>query len=240
MFGPDAIDGRSTLRLCLPDAWVDLEAAIEAIHRAESAVAQDEWTRAWGPVLAALFVAERDFLPGEDAPWIDDIRHQLDRAAPASTRSATPQPSSASAEPSSPAPSGPDANSSTSPRCAKAATATSCKPSPPKTTWPKLSTSTASSATASATNSASHPAPPLANFLRATPRRDVIANDRTAATLPPSDRSTRGVNSCKHLIPFNDYWLRGHPDIGLQGAAAREWLSSANFRPPRVSHFDGA
>jgi DNA-binding SARP family transcriptional activator len=28
-------------------------------------------------VLVALFVAERDFLPGEDAPWIDEIRHQL-------------------------------------------------------------------------------------------------------------------------------------------------------------------
>jgi len=77
VFGADAIDGRSTLRLCLPDAWVDLEAAVEAIHRAESAVAQQDWTRAWGPVLAALFVAERDFLPGEDAPWIDDVRHQL-------------------------------------------------------------------------------------------------------------------------------------------------------------------
>ncbi|HUJ66971.1 MAG TPA: BTAD domain-containing putative transcriptional regulator [Acidimicrobiales bacterium] len=77
VFGADAVDGRSTVRLCLPDAWVDLEAAVEAIHRAESAVAQKEWTRAWGPVLAALFVAERDFLPGEDASWIDDVRHQL-------------------------------------------------------------------------------------------------------------------------------------------------------------------
>jgi SARP family transcriptional regulator, regulator of embCAB operon len=77
VFGSDAVDGRSTLRLCLPDAWVDLDAAIEAIHRAESAVAQKEWTRAWGPVLAALFVAERTLLPGEDAPWIDDVRHQL-------------------------------------------------------------------------------------------------------------------------------------------------------------------
>jgi DNA-binding SARP family transcriptional activator len=77
VFGPDAVDGRSALRLCLPDAWVDLEAAVEAIHRAESAVAQEEWTRAWGPVLGALFVAERDFLPGEDAPWIDVVRHQL-------------------------------------------------------------------------------------------------------------------------------------------------------------------
>jgi len=30
-----------------------------------------------GPALTALFVAERDFLPGEDAPWVDEIRHQL-------------------------------------------------------------------------------------------------------------------------------------------------------------------
>jgi SARP family transcriptional regulator, regulator of embCAB operon len=77
VFGADAVDGRSTLRLCLRDAWVDLEAAAEAIHRAESAVVQHDWPRAWGPALTALFVAERDFLPGEDAPWIDEIRHGL-------------------------------------------------------------------------------------------------------------------------------------------------------------------
>jgi SARP family transcriptional regulator, regulator of embCAB operon len=77
VFGPDSVEGRSALRLCLPGAWVDLEAATEAIHRAESSVAQQDWARAWGPALTALFVAERDFLPGEDAPWIDEIRHQL-------------------------------------------------------------------------------------------------------------------------------------------------------------------
>jgi DNA-binding SARP family transcriptional activator len=77
VFGADAVDGRSTIRLCLPEAWVDLEAAAEAIHRAESSVVQQDWRRAWGPALTALFVAERDFLPGEDAPWIDEIRHQL-------------------------------------------------------------------------------------------------------------------------------------------------------------------
>jgi len=75
--GAGTVDGRSTIRLCLPDAWADLEAAAEAIHRAESSVAQQDWARAWGPALTALFVAERDFLPGEDAPWIDQIRHQL-------------------------------------------------------------------------------------------------------------------------------------------------------------------
>jgi SARP family transcriptional regulator, regulator of embCAB operon len=77
VFGPAAIEGRSILRLCLPEAWVDLEAAADAIHRAESSVAQRDWPRAWGPALTAMLIAERDFLPGEDAAWIDEIRHQL-------------------------------------------------------------------------------------------------------------------------------------------------------------------
>jgi DNA-binding SARP family transcriptional activator len=77
VFGTGSIDGRSTLRLCLAEAWVDLEAAAEAIHRAESSVAQQDWARAWGPALTALLVAERSFLPGEDARWIDEVRHQL-------------------------------------------------------------------------------------------------------------------------------------------------------------------
>ena len=77
VFGAATVDGRATIRLCLPDAWVDLEAAAEAIHRAESSIAQEDWPRAWGPALTALFVAERGFLPSEDAPWIDEIRHQL-------------------------------------------------------------------------------------------------------------------------------------------------------------------
>ncbi len=77
LLGVDSISGRATVQLHLPNAWVDLEAAVEAIHRAESAVVRSDWARAWGPVLVALFIARRDFLPGEDAPWIDDIRHQL-------------------------------------------------------------------------------------------------------------------------------------------------------------------
>src|SRR5262249_27822056 len=77
VFGADAVDGRSTLRLWLPDAWGDLEAASEAIHRADSGIPQEDWARAWGPALTALFAAERGFLPGEDAPWIDVIRHEL-------------------------------------------------------------------------------------------------------------------------------------------------------------------
>jgi pentatricopeptide repeat protein len=77
VFGAGAMDGRSSLRLWLPAAWVDLEAAAEAIHRAESSIAQQDWTRAWGPALTAMLVAERGFSPGQDAPWIEEIRGQL-------------------------------------------------------------------------------------------------------------------------------------------------------------------
>src|SRR6516164_8836040 len=31
VFGPDTVPGRTAIRLCLPAAWVDLEAAVEAI-----------------------------------------------------------------------------------------------------------------------------------------------------------------------------------------------------------------
>jgi DNA-binding SARP family transcriptional activator len=76
--GPEAVEGRSSLRLHLDDdAWVDVEAADEAVHRAESQVALDGWARAWAPSLVALFVAEREFLPGEDTSWVDEQRRQL-------------------------------------------------------------------------------------------------------------------------------------------------------------------
>lgn len=78
LLGPDAIEGRATLRLVLGrDDWVDLEAAVEAIHRAESQIALGEWRLAWGPSLVALFIAGRDFLPGEDSPWVGEQRRQL-------------------------------------------------------------------------------------------------------------------------------------------------------------------
>ncbi|HMG26884.1 MAG TPA: BTAD domain-containing putative transcriptional regulator [Acidimicrobiia bacterium] len=75
--GADAVDGRSSLRLRLDGASVDVEAATEAIHRAESSVALADWRRAWGPSLVALFVAEREFLLDEDAEWIDVERRRL-------------------------------------------------------------------------------------------------------------------------------------------------------------------
>ena len=73
------LEGRSELRLVLPpDAFVDLEDARESVHRAESALAQDNWHRAWGASLGPMFTARRGFLTDEDAEWIRDIRHELD------------------------------------------------------------------------------------------------------------------------------------------------------------------
>lgn len=76
VLAPVVLDG---LRVNLPaDAWVDLEAARAAIHRAESALVGSEYPTAWAAAQTALFVARRGILPGEDRPWIDELRHELD------------------------------------------------------------------------------------------------------------------------------------------------------------------
>jgi DNA-binding SARP family transcriptional activator len=59
------------------DAWVDVEAALDAVHRAESALAQEDPHRGWGPAQVALFTSGRQFLPGEEAPWIEEQRRRL-------------------------------------------------------------------------------------------------------------------------------------------------------------------
>lgn len=76
--GADVLCGRGEIHLQLPaDAWIDLEAAEEAIHRAEAAVTQHDWARGWGPSLIAMFTARRGFLPSEDLPWADEYRQRL-------------------------------------------------------------------------------------------------------------------------------------------------------------------
>jgi DNA-binding SARP family transcriptional activator len=65
--------------LVLPaEAWVDLEAAGEAVHRAESAVAQRDWAEAWAPARVAIHIANRGFLPGEELPWADEVRARVE------------------------------------------------------------------------------------------------------------------------------------------------------------------
>jgi SARP family transcriptional regulator, regulator of embCAB operon len=72
------LEGRSEVRVALDDAFVDFDAALEAVHRAESAVARRAFAEAWGPARVALHTATRGFLPGEDAPWIDERRRRLE------------------------------------------------------------------------------------------------------------------------------------------------------------------
>lgn len=76
--GADLLTARGSVRLTLPaDAWVDLEVARDAAHRAESSLAQAHWERTWVAAQTCLFVARRGFLPEEDLPWVRPVRHEL-------------------------------------------------------------------------------------------------------------------------------------------------------------------
>ena len=77
--GHDVIRGKGELEIRLPsDTWIDLEAAVEAIHRAESAVVQQQWQDAWWPTRIALNISKRDFLPGGGGHWVEERRRMLD------------------------------------------------------------------------------------------------------------------------------------------------------------------
>jgi len=76
--GEDRLQGRTEIELLLPQTtFVDVEAALEGAHRAETCIATERWAEAWGPAGIAYHVATRPFLTGLDAPWIDEWRHRL-------------------------------------------------------------------------------------------------------------------------------------------------------------------
>jgi SARP family transcriptional regulator, regulator of embCAB operon len=77
--GADHLQGRTGIELLLPPAtFVDVEAAQEGAHRAESAIAEGRWAQAWGPAGIAYHIATRPFLAGLEAPWIDQWRRRLE------------------------------------------------------------------------------------------------------------------------------------------------------------------
>jgi SARP family transcriptional regulator, regulator of embCAB operon len=77
--GPERVVGRGDLRLVLPDdAWVDVEAATAAIHRAETAVARTDWTQCWVAARVAQHIAVRPFLAGEEMTWVTARRRELE------------------------------------------------------------------------------------------------------------------------------------------------------------------
>jgi DNA-binding SARP family transcriptional activator len=62
-------------QLRLPDdAWVDVEAAAEALHRAEGALLAGDPLTAYGPALIATVISRRPFLAGEESPWAERRR----------------------------------------------------------------------------------------------------------------------------------------------------------------------
>jgi DNA-binding SARP family transcriptional activator len=74
-----ALEGRTTLWLDLgPDARVDVEAARDGIHRAETLVAAGDFYEAIGPTLVAHNISRRPLLPGEEGDWIEQLRRELD------------------------------------------------------------------------------------------------------------------------------------------------------------------
>ena len=76
--GPDVLRGRTELALVLPQpAQIDVDAALAALHTAESALTTGRWRRAWFGGLAAQFVARRPLLPEVTAPWVDGWRRRL-------------------------------------------------------------------------------------------------------------------------------------------------------------------
>jgi pentatricopeptide repeat protein len=78
VLGTQLLSGRSELRLNLPvGARIDVEDALAAVHEAQSATAQGDWRRAWGPALHAQFITRRPLLPEHDTPWLDRWRRTL-------------------------------------------------------------------------------------------------------------------------------------------------------------------
>lgn len=77
--GSGWIEGRSELRVVLPDdAWVDVESASAALHRAESATVRQDWTEAWIASRIAQHIAVRPFVRGDSTPWIEERRRELE------------------------------------------------------------------------------------------------------------------------------------------------------------------
>ena len=72
------LEGRTDLQLRLPvGSTVDLESAGEAVHRAETAIARQDWPVAWHGGRVALHIVRRKFLPGSESPWVLAQRTRL-------------------------------------------------------------------------------------------------------------------------------------------------------------------
>lgn len=79
LLGAERLEGKAELRLVLPaGAVVDVEAAGEAAHAADTAASQGKWRQAWTAAHIALNISRRQFLAGLEAAWIDEQRQAME------------------------------------------------------------------------------------------------------------------------------------------------------------------
>jgi YVTN family beta-propeller protein len=79
------IDGSTALtsafgcyQLTLPlGAWIDVDAAVDAVERAEAALVAGDPDDARSQATVAAALARRSFLPGEDGAWVEERRRDL-------------------------------------------------------------------------------------------------------------------------------------------------------------------
>jgi DNA-binding SARP family transcriptional activator len=77
--GPDVLASGHEPRLLLPeDAWVDTEAAVDALHRAEGALATGDWERVYAGGRIAVYITERGFMPGYPERWVEERCRELE------------------------------------------------------------------------------------------------------------------------------------------------------------------
>jgi DNA-binding SARP family transcriptional activator len=57
--------------------WVDLEAAVQSVHEAESLLRVGQPERAYAAAAVAAAIARRGFLPGLEGSWIESVRTGL-------------------------------------------------------------------------------------------------------------------------------------------------------------------
>lgn len=77
--GDELVSGRGVPAVRLPEgSWVDVEHALDSIHRSEALLAKGEYAGALGQTGGALYPAKRRFLSGHEGDWIDVWRRRLD------------------------------------------------------------------------------------------------------------------------------------------------------------------
>lgn len=77
--GAAALAGRDTVELRLPpETWIDIEVAERSIRVADAALRSQEWREAWTQAHVTLNIAGRPFLAGFEAPWVEDVRRELE------------------------------------------------------------------------------------------------------------------------------------------------------------------